>query len=156
MKNSLAINFLRLSFLLVLIGIFTPIGCNSNGYQIAQGILGNTKQAGNAKSLASIENVYGCILFGVFVVAFLGLLFTFLSKGKDNLFLGFICLAVSSVLLIIIVLKFKSMINSGVLHFILTIFPVKILIGGYFMVIGYLVGVIGFVLKTFKIINHNS
>jgi hypothetical protein len=155
MKNSLSMNILRLSLLLVLIGICIPIGCNSNGYQIAQGILGNKEQAGNVKSLASIENVYEYTLFGVFVFAFLGLLFSFLSKGKDGFLTGFICLAVSFVLMIIIVLKFNSLQNSKFLHFILTIFPVKILIGGYLMAIGYLVGVIGFVLKTFKIINHS-
>ena len=59
MNNSLSMNILRLSLLLVLIGIFTPIGCNSNGYQIAQGILGNKEQAGNVTFLASIENVCG-------------------------------------------------------------------------------------------------
>ena len=156
MKYSLSINILRLSLLLVFIGIFSPIGCNSNGYQIAQGILGNKEQAGKVGFLAPVENVYGYILFGVFVFALAGLLFTFLSKVNDNFLIGFICLAVSFVLLIIIVLKFNSLQNSKFLHFVLTIFPVKILIGGYFMVIGYLVGVIGFVLKTFKIINHNS
>jgi hypothetical protein len=155
MSNSLAMNILRLSLLLVLIGIFTPIGCNSNGYRLAQGILGNKEQAGDVKILASVENVYGYILLGVFAFALAGLLFTFLSKVKDNYVLGLICLAVSFVFMIITVLKFNALQNSKFTHFILTIFPVKILIGGYLMAIGYLVGVIGFVLKTCKIINHS-
>jgi hypothetical protein len=113
-------NILRLSFLLVLIGFFAPIGCSSNGYQIAQGILGNTKQAGNAAFLASIENLYGYVLFGVFVFALLGLLFTFLSKVNYNFILGFVCLAVSFLLLTIMALKYKTLRDSGVLRLILT------------------------------------
>jgi hypothetical protein len=155
MNKSFSVNILRLSLLLVLVGFFLPIGCNSNGYQLAQGILGNTQQAGNAIVLGSIEDSYGYLLFGVFVFAFLGLLFTFLSKTDNNSSIGgSIVLAVSFVLLTIVVLKLRSFLNSGVVHLVLTIIPMelKILIGGYSMVIGYLVGLVGFVLKTFKII----
>jgi hypothetical protein len=155
MNKSLSVNILRLSLLLVLVGFFLPIGCNSNGYQLAQGILGNTQQAGNAIVLGSIEDSYGYLLFGVFVFAFLGLLFTFLSKTNNISSIGgSIVLAVSFVLLTIVVLKLRSFLNSGVVHLVLTIIPMelKILIGGYSMVIGYLVGLVGFVLKTFKII----
>jgi ABC-type nitrate/sulfonate/bicarbonate transport system permease component len=77
-------NILRLSFLLVLIGFFAPIGCNLNGYQIAQGMLGNTKGLGNATLLAPVGHFYGYVLFGVFLFAFVGLLFTFLAKIHNN------------------------------------------------------------------------
>ena len=153
MKNSLSLSILRLSLLLVLVGFFVPIGCDSNGYQIAQGIVGSTKQAGNAIFLESIENPYGYLLFGVFVFALLGLLFTFLGKAKNNFLLGSAGFAVSLIMLIIVVLRIKSFRDSGLLHLVLTIIPIKVklLIGGYSMAIGYLAGVIGLALRFLKI-----
>jgi hypothetical protein len=153
MKNSLSLSILRLGLLLVLVGFFIPIACDSNGYQIAQGILGNTKQAGKAIFLESIENLYGYLLFGVFVFALLGLLFTFLVKAKNNFLLGSAGFAVSLLMLIIVVLRIKSFRDSGLLHLALTIIPIKVklLIGAYSMAAGYLAGVIGLLLKLLKI-----
>jgi len=153
MNKSLSMNILRLSFLLVLVGFFAPIGCNLNGYQVAQGILGNTRELGNATLLAPIEDFYGYVLFGVFLFAFMGLLFTFLAKIHNNFLLGLICLAVSFVFLIIVVLKFIAIREEALTHFLVTLFRIKmrILIGGYSMGFGYLAGVVGFVLKIFKI-----
>jgi hypothetical protein len=154
MKISLSKSILRLGILLVLIGFFAPIGCDANGHQIAQGILGYEHQAGNARFLSSIENSYGYVLFGVFAFALLGLIFTFLFKANHGYLSGSICLAVSLALLMIVLLRLKTFRYTGLLNFALTIFPfkLKLLIGGYSMVTGYLVGVTGFVLKTFKVI----
>lgn len=145
-------NILRLGLLLVLVGFFAPVACDSNGYHIAQGILGNTQQAGNARILGAIEDLYGYALFGVFVFAFLGLVFTFFYRVNKNFFFGFICLALSFILLTIVALKLKSVRDSPVLHLMLTIIPIrfKLLIGGYSMAAGYLAGVIGFVLQILK------
>jgi hypothetical protein len=153
MKNSLSLSILRMSLLLVLVGFFVPIGCDSSGYQIAQGMLGNTKQAGNAIFLESIENLYGYLLFGVFVFALLGLLLTFIGKAKNNFLLGSAGFALSLLMLIIVVLRIKSFRDSGLLHLVLTIIPIKVklLIGGYSMAAGYLAGVIGLLLKLLKI-----
>ena len=143
MKDSLSLSILRLSFLLVLVGFFVPIACNTNGYQLAQGMLGNTQQAANAVFLGSIEDLYGYLFFGVFAFALLGLVLTFLSKGKISFLLGSVCFGASFVLLIVVVLKIKSFRDSAVLHLILTIsqIKVKLLIGGYSMAVGYLAGV---------------
>jgi uncharacterized membrane protein YoaK (UPF0700 family) len=152
MKISLSLSLLRLGFLLVLIGFFAPIGCTMSGYQLAQGILGNTQQAGNAIILGSIEDVYGYLLLGVFISAFLGLVFTFVSRAHDNPLLETIGLAVSFILLLIVALRLKSFRNSGVPQLILTIIPIKLklMIGGYSMAAGYLAGAVGITLKFLR------
>lgn len=153
MKISFSMGILRLGLLLVLVGFFVPVGCDSSGYQIAQGILGNTPQAGNAIVLGSIEDFYGYLLIGVFVFALLGLLCTFLGKMTNSFLIGSVGFAASFVMLIMVVLRIKSFRDSGVLHLILTIIPIKVklLIGGYSMATGYLAGVIGLSLKLLKI-----
>ena len=152
MKMTLSVNILRLGLLLVLIGFFAPVGCDSNGYQIALGILGNTQHAGNARILSSIEDLFGYALFGVCLCAFLGLVVTFFYKAKKKFFFSSICLALSFILLAIVALKLKSVRDSAVVHLMLTIIPIrmKLLIGGYFMATGYLVGAAGVILKIFK------
>ncbi len=149
--KSLSVNILRLGILLVLIGFFAPLGCDTNGRQIAQGILGYEHQAGNARFLSSIENSYGYVLFGVFAFALSGLIFTFLFKANYNYLSGSICLAVSLALLTIVLLRLKTFLDSGLVNFALKIFPIKMQIGSYSIAAGYMVGAIGFALKTLKI-----
>jgi hypothetical protein len=152
MKMTLSVNILRLGLLLVLIGFFAPVGCDSNGYQIALGILGNTHQAGNARILGSIEDLFGYALFGVCGLAFLGLVFKFFYKVKRNFFFSSMCLAMSFILLAIVALKLKSFRDSTVVNLMLTIIPIKLklLIGGYSMAAGYLVGAVGLMLRKLK------
>ena len=154
MKRTMSMNVLRLSLLLVLIGLFAPICCDLNGYRIAQGILGNAKQAGNAIFLASIEDGYGYVLLGVFVFGFLGIAFTFLRKVDRGFTLGSLCLAASFVLLLLLALRIKSLGDSWFLQIVQKIIPAKVrlLIGGYSMGLGYLAGVTGFVLRAVKIL----
>ena len=153
MKQSLALSILRLCFLLVLLGFFLPVACDLSGYQAAQGILGHSQQALNAKLLEPIEDLYGYFLFGVVVFAFLGLVLTFVFKAVSGYYLGLLCLAASALLLIVVALKFQSLRNTGVLHFLVTTFnlKVKILLGGYFIGAGYLAGVI-----RIRIENHEG
>ena len=154
MKHSLSLNILRLCFLLVLIGFFLPVACDLSGYQIAQGILGHKQQAENAKLLGSIGDSYGYFLFGVFAFALLGLVLTVVFKLVSGYYFGLLCLAVSLLFFTVVVLKFQSLRNTGLLHFLVTTFHlrVKILLGGYSMATGYLAGVIGFTLRMAKII----
>ncbi|MBN2546912.1 MAG: hypothetical protein JXB50_14015 [Spirochaetes bacterium] len=157
MKSSLALNILRISLFLVFIGLLLPISCNSNGYQMAQGILGNTEQAKNASFLSSVEDIYGYLMFGVFVFALIGLIITFLKNVNNNFYLGFACLIISFILILIIgnrlkihfnFKEFKVYIIAGGIPII-----VKLLIGWYSMIIGYILGTIGFILKILKKIN---
>jgi hypothetical protein len=147
-ENSMPLHLLRLGLLLVLVGFFAPIACDVNGYQIAQGLLGNTHHAGNAGVLGSIGKVFGYLLFGVFLLAVAGLGSTFVRGIKYRSLGGFVCLALSLFFLTIVVFKFKTIRDTGLLHFFLAIFPVrvKILIGGYSIGLGYLAGITGFVL----------
>ncbi len=153
-KLSLPVNVLRLGLLLVVIGLFAPICCDLNGYRLVQGIHGNSKRAGNAIFLSSIEDLYGYVLFGVFVLAILGIVFTFLSKPNLGYVLGSLCLAASLVMLLVFAFKIKSLGDSWLAQIIRKIFPgeVRAQIGGYSMGLGYLVGAIGFVLRIVKII----
>jgi hypothetical protein len=151
-KNVLAMHTLRLGLLLVLVGFFAPIACNSNGYQIAQGILGHAQQAGNAKVLSSIEDFYGYALLGVYASALVGIVFTFFFRMKGNHLIAFICLAVSLALLVIVVLKLKALRDTAGIQLLLAIIPIKVKlwIGGYSMGIGYLTGGLGFALRSWK------
>jgi hypothetical protein len=153
-KLSLSANVLRLGLLLVVIGLFAPICCDLNGYRIAQGILGNAKRAGNAIFLSPMEDLYGYVLLGVFVLAILGIVFTFLSKMNLGYVLGSLCLAASLVLLLVLAFRIKSLRDSWFAQIILKKFSgkVRVQIGGYSMGLGYLVGVIGFALRKGKII----
>ena len=148
-KTLMSMSILRLGFLLVLIGFFAPLGCDISGYQLAHGILGNTRQAGNAVVLGSIEDVYGYLLLFVFVFALLGLVFTFLSKALHIPFLDAVCLALSLVLLAVVALRLESFQSSGAPRLILAIIPIKVkpLVGGYSMAAGYLAGLAGIVLR---------
>jgi len=151
-KASLSLSILRVGLLLVLIGFFAPIACDTSGYQLAQGILGNTHQAGNAIILGSIEDIYGYLLLGVFVFALLGLVLTFVSKAPQRALLETACLMLSFVLLIAVVLRIKSFRDSGLLHLVLTIIPVKIkpLVGAYSIAAGYLAGLAGTILRFMR------
>ncbi len=146
-------NLLRLGLLLVLVGFFAPVGCELNGYQIAQGILGHTTRIGNATLLAPVPDFFGYLLFGVFILALAGLIITFLTRVQKSFLLGFLCLAVSFVMVVVVTLKFKAMREETVRHFLVTLFRIKvnIQIGGYSMGAGYLAGAVGFILNTFKI-----
>jgi hypothetical protein len=152
MKNPLSLSLLRVGLLLVLIGFFAPLACDTSGYQLAQGILGNTHPAGNAVVFGSIENIYGYLLLGVFISALLGLVLTFVSRARNNPLLETMGLAVSFVLLIIVALRLKTFRDSGVPQLVLAVIPIKVkmLIGGYSMAAGYLAGVVGTVLRFLR------
>jgi hypothetical protein len=149
-------NLLRLGFLLVLVGLFAPIGCDLNGYQIAQGILGNTKQLGNATLIADVPDIFGYVLFGVFALALAGLILTFLTGIKKRLLLGFLSLAASLALLVVVALKLEAMHQEPLRHFLAALFGIKVhfMIGGFSMAVGYLAGVAAFILKTIG--RHNQ
>ncbi|HTP59048.1 MAG TPA: hypothetical protein VMM82_09030 [Spirochaetia bacterium] len=150
MKRSLSSSILRLGFLLVLVGFFAPICCDISGYQLAQGILGNAHQAGNAFALGAIEDVYGYLLLGVFILALLGLVLSFLNRVPYSRLTAAMALAASCVLLIIVALRLKSFRDSGILKLALTIIPINVkpLIGAYAMAVGYLAGATGAVLSA--------
>jgi hypothetical protein len=146
------LSILRVGFLLVLIGFFAPICCDMSGYQLAQGILGNAHQAGKAIFLGSIEDFYGYLLFGVFILALLGLVLTFLGGVRDSPLIASVGLAVSCVLLIIVAVRLRTFRDTGVVNLALTIIPIKLkpLIGAYSMAVGYLAGLVGTVLRFMR------
>lgn len=153
MKASLSLSVLRVGLLLVLIGFFAPIACDTSGYQLAEGILGNAHQAGKAVFLGSIEHIYGYLLFGVFISALLGLVATFVSKAHHHPLLEAALFVLSLVLFIVVMLRIKAFRDSGLLHLVLTIIPVKIkpMVGGYSMAAGYLAGVAGTILRFLRL-----
>jgi hypothetical protein len=154
MKHSISISILRLSLLLVLTGFFLPVACDLSGYQIAQGILGHTQKAENARLLGPIEDSFGYVLFGVSAFAVLGLALSFLRSGSSGYYLGLLSLAGSFVLLAVVALEFKSLRDTGISHVLVAAFHirVKFLFGGYLMAAGYLAGAAGFILRAVKAI----
>jgi hypothetical protein len=153
--GSLSLNIMRISFVLILLGLFLPVGCKSSGFQIAEGILGNSKLAKSAIFLSPVDNIYGYILLAVFVLALIGLILTFLGNVNTCFNLSIICLLVSLILLIIILIKFKIYFNfNDFAFYIKIVFPVKlnILTAGYSMIIGYISGIAAFLLNKLRII----
>ena len=150
MKTSLSKSILRLCLLLVCAGFFLPVACDLSSYQVAQGILGHTQKEQNARLLEPVEDAFGYALYGVLAFTALGFALTFLPGRFSGYSLGLFCLALSCVLLAVVALEFKSLRDTGVLHFLVTTFciRVKLLFGGYLMAGGYLAGAVGFVLKT--------
>ena len=154
MKQSISTSILRLSLLLVLTGFFLPVACDLNGFQVAQGILGHTQKAENARLLEPIEDTFGYVLFGVSVFAVLGLALTFLHSGSSGYYFGLFSLAASLVMLAVVALEFKFLRDTGISHVLIATFHirVKLLSGGYLMAAGYFAGAMGFVLRTAKVI----
>ena len=152
MKTLLSMSILRVGLLLVLIGFFAPICCNMDGYQLAEGILGHEHQAGIAVVFSSIEDIYGYVLLGVFILALLGLAFTFLTGVRYSPLIAFVCIAASCILLIVVALRLKAFRDSGVLKLALTIVPIKVkpLIGAYSMAVGYMAGLVAAVLRFMR------
>jgi hypothetical protein len=79
---------------------------------------------------------------------------TFAVKAVSGYQFGLLSLAASFLLLGVVALKFQSIRNTALLHFLLTNLHVrvKILLGGYSMASGYLAGVAGFALRMSKLI----
>lgn len=142
-----AINLLRLALGLVIIGFFLPIGCKSNGVEIANGILEN----GSKKiQFGLIEDVYDYLLFGVLVLVVAALVITFLSKIEGNFIIASILMAVSLALVIFILFKFNFSFSFKDFAFKNKYWPGKInfLPGFYLMFAGYALGIVTFILKS--------
>jgi len=151
-KRLSAVNILRVGLLLVILGFFLPVACHLNGHQVAQGILGQNQSHLNAGFLNSMGDAYGYLLFGVYGLALAGLVLTLAFRTTRGYRFGLACLLASLLLLVVLLLKFQSIRNTPVVHFFLTTFQIKftVLIGGYSMGLGYLAGIVGFVLKRTK------
>lgn len=153
--GSISMNILRIALLLIFLGLFLPLGCKSNGFQVAQGILGNADWAKGAIILNTINHFYAYLLFAVFIIAAIGLIITFMSNISNNFLFAFICLITSAVFMFIFLMKLKIYFNFNELSFYVdVIVPIKIklLIGGYLMVIGYIGGACAFIFNKLKVI----
>ncbi len=154
-KSSASMNILRISLFLIVIGFILPVGCKTNGFQAAHGILGNNDLGKGAILLGSINDFYAYLLFAVFILTTIGFVITFISKINNNFLFSFLCLIVSLIFMVIIFLKLKVYFNFNEFNFYVDIvIPIKIelLIGGYFMMIGYIGGLCAFILNKLKVI----
>ncbi len=153
--GSISMNILRVALFLIFLGLILPLGCKANGFQVAQGILGNNDMGKGAIFLGPINNFYAFLFLAVFIIAAIGLVITFISSIKNNFLIAFICLIVSFVFMFIVLLALKIYFNFKEFSFFVNVFiPVKIelLIGGYLMIIGYIGGIIAFILNKLKVI----
>jgi hypothetical protein len=152
--GSASINILRIALLMIFLGLFLPLGCKANGFQIAQGIMGNNGTGKGAILLEPIGDFYAYLLFAVFILAAIGIIITFIGNLNQNLLLAFSCLILSLVFMIIILMKLKIYFNFNELGFYVNLaIPIKIelLAGGYFMIIGYIGGISAFILYKLKV-----
>ncbi len=154
--GSISMNIMRIALFLIFLGLILPLGCKANGFQVAQGILGNKDMGKGAIFLESINDFYAYLFFAVFIIAAIGLIITFIRNINNSFLIAFVCLIVSSVFMFIILQKFKIYFNFNEFSFYVNAagFPVKIelLIGGYFMIIGYIGGICAFIFNKLKII----
>jgi hypothetical protein len=147
MKNLISINILRAAFFFIFLGLFLPLGCESSGFQIAQGILGKSDAGKNLISLQPVNDFYACLLFAVFIVAIIGFAMTFIRNNKNFLF-SFICLILSLVFMVITLIGLNVYFNFNEFSFYIKApIPIKIelLVGGYLMIIGYISGIGAFI-----------
>ncbi len=142
-----SLNLLKLSFALLIVGFTLPIGCKSNGFQIFTGILGKGAKKIN---FGLIEDIYGYMLLGVFILAVVGLILTFLPEIKFSLVLSYICLALGLLLIVTILYKFNFYFKFKDFSFHNKYWPAKIefLPGFYIILAGYVVGTISFLMKV--------
>jgi len=154
--GSISMNIMRIALFLIFLGLILPLGCKANGFQVAQGIMGNKDMGKGAIVLEHINDFYAFLLFAVFIIAAIGLVITFISNIDNSFLIAFICLIVSLVFMFIILQKFKIYFNFNEFSFYIKAagIPVKIelLIGGYFMIIGYIGGALAFILNKLNII----
>jgi hypothetical protein len=145
--GDISVNILRICLVLIFIGLFLPVGCKSNGFQIAEGILGNSKIAKEAIFLAPVDDIYGYLLLGVFAFALVGFIASFFS---NSFYASFVFFTASLIFVIVILYHFKIYFNFNDLSFyIKIIFPLKLklLLAGYGMVIGFVGGILAFIVK---------
>ena len=148
-------NILRIALFLIFLGLILPLGCKANGFQVAQGILGNNDMGKGAIFLSPINDFYAYLFFAVFIIAAIGLVITFIKNINNSFLIAFLCLILSSVFMFIILLKFKIYFNINEFSFYINVaVPIKIelLIGGYFMIIGYIGGICTVILNKLKVI----
>jgi hypothetical protein len=150
-SGSLTMNILRVSLLLIFFGLFMPIGCDSSGLGISMGILG---KGDAAMGFGVVQDVYAFVFLGVFVVAILGILYSFM---KDDTFGTFLFAAGSFILALIILVRFRIYFDFSNFAFYIKIFGntglrVDFQIGGYLMIIGFLGAGAVFILNKMRII----
>lgn len=175
-KRSLSFNLLRLIFIVILSGLFLPIGCSSTGHEIAQGILGNTfsvaegnsdffediaqgvlgkgQLRSNAMWFAPLDDVYAFILYGVFFAALLGLIITFVS---NSFFVSWIFAVISFVFLMILFMKLNINFDVSSFKFFVRFAgirarEVKFDYGGYMMLGAYVTAAVLFVLRILRVV----
>jgi hypothetical protein len=151
--GSLPLNLLRAGLILIVIGFFLPIGCKSNGYEIATGILGHGKFGTASMFLRPVSDFYGILLFLVYILALLALTATFVGNEKKRYLIGLVLFGVSLLFALVILIKLGFYFRFADMGFYIKIvFPIKanVLFAGYGMALGYVLGILSFVLKVIR------
>lgn len=144
-----AMNLLRLALGLVIIGFFLPIGCKSNGVDIANGILGKSGLISNTTFMRVVDDIYGYLLFGVIILVVAALVITFLSKLDNNFLIASILMGVSLGIIIFLLITFDIEFNFKKFIFTYKGFgKINFLPGFYLMFAGYALGIVTFILKS--------
>lgn len=143
-------NLLRLGFLLIILGFFMPVGCKSTGFSLSMGVIGKAKFGTSAMIFSPIDDIYGYMMFGIVIIALVGLVITFISNIKENYMISLICMAVCCVLMCIIMFKFNFYFNFKDFAFHNKYWPGKIDfgIGVYLMILGFISGVVSLIGKV--------
>lgn len=152
--KSISFNILRVAFILIICGIFMPVGCKSNGMEVAQGILGNADFGRAPMFLAGVEDIYGYILLAVFLLALVGLIVSFINR---NFLLGWSFSLASLALLVVVLIKFNIYFDFSKFSFYIKVAMVRkkldFEMGTYAMMAGYFLAAVSFILRAVRRIN---
>ena len=151
--GSVTFNILRLGLILIVCGLFLPLGCRVNGVEMAQGMLGQADFGTSAMFLAPVDDIYAFVLLAVFIFPLIGLIF---SLVNENFALTWLWAPVSLAMLIILLIQFNINFDFAHFNFFLRIGPVKKKIvfqtGAYLMSAGYFLAFSSIIFKHTKLI----
>ncbi|MCG8570229.1 MAG: hypothetical protein MJB14_08825 [Spirochaetes bacterium] len=152
--HSISLNLLRLAFLMIICGLFLPVGCSATGAEITQGILGKAQFGDKLMFLAIIDDIYAYLFMGVFLVAIAGLTITFI---KRNFLICWAFALMSLALLLIVLFKFNIAFDIQQMAFYMNIgmFRKKLALqyGAFLMFAGYFVAIVTLILRNLRVIN---
>ena len=131
----------RVALLLVVMGFFMPIGCNQNGFQIAEYGMNIDKSIGAMTGSTSGVGVWLYVLFFVSLIGGL-MIIPLVMKKKIHIGIDWVSLIIPIVCVIVLLSKLKD-ITGGSLG------DLKLQIGGNVIIIGLIVSLLTVIIASF-------
>jgi len=131
----------RVALLLVVMGFFMPVGCNQNGFQIAEYATNIDKSIGAMTGSSSGVGVWLYVLFFVSLIGGL-MVIPLVMKKKIHIGIDWVSLIIPVVCVIVLLSKLKD-ITGGNLK------DLSLQIGGNVIIIGLIVSLLATIIASF-------